>query len=36
MKEHPERKEAFDEAITRFVIEHNLSPDLAEHIIVEQ
>jgi hypothetical protein len=34
LKEHPEKKEAFDEVITRFVIEQNPSyPDLAEHIV---
>jgi hypothetical protein len=37
LKEHPEKQEACDEAITRFIIEKNPSyPDLAEHIIVEQ
>jgi ribosomal protein S17 len=34
LKEHPEKQEAFDEAITRFVIEQKSSyPDLAEHIV---
>jgi hypothetical protein len=34
LKENPEKKEAFDEAITRFVIEQNPSyPYLAEHIV---
>jgi hypothetical protein len=34
LKEHPNKQEAFDEAIPRFVIEHNLSyPDVAEHIV---
>jgi hypothetical protein len=37
LKEHPQKQEASDEAITRFVIEQNpFYPDLAEHIIVEQ
>jgi hypothetical protein len=31
---HPEKQESFDEAVTRFVIEHNPSySDLAEHIV---
>jgi hypothetical protein len=34
LKEYPEKQEACDEAITRFVIEQNPSyPDLAEHIV---
>jgi hypothetical protein len=34
LKEHPHKKEALDEAITRFVIEQNPSyQDLAEHIV---
>jgi hypothetical protein len=34
LKEQLEKQEAFDEAITRFVIEQNPScPDLAEHIV---
>jgi hypothetical protein len=37
LKEHPEKEEAYDEAITRFVIEQNPSyPYLVEHNIVEQ
>jgi hypothetical protein len=34
LKEHPEKQEAFDEAMTRFVIKQNPTyPDLAEHIV---
>jgi hypothetical protein len=33
LKAHPEKQEAFDKEITRFVIEHNPTyPALAEHI----
>jgi hypothetical protein len=34
LKEHPKKQEAFDKAITRFVIEQHASyPILAEHIV---